>query len=127
MKSLDHIAITVLDLERSIVWYSKVLGLQKLQVDSWGSSPIFMTSEDKTGIALFPSPNGNPLPMPKDQITMRPHIAFKVEPYQEFSAMQSHLKDLGISFVFQDHDISHSIYFRDPDDYCVEVTSYDCG
>lgn len=125
MNSLDHIAINVKDLHRSIDWYSQVLGLKKMKVKSWGESPVFMVSEDKTGIAIFPSKHGNLHPMPLNRNTMRPHIAFKLTSYLDFIEIQNHLKELSIKFEFQDHDISHSIYFRDPDDYCIEVTCYD--
>jgi len=34
------------------------------------------------------------------------------------------LKKRGIKFEFQDHEIAHSIYFRDPDGHQLEITTY---
>ena len=38
---------------------------------------------------------------------------------------QAELKRRGIQFEFQDHKISHSIYFDDPDGHHLEITTYD--
>jgi catechol-2,3-dioxygenase len=35
------------------------------------------------------------------------------------------LKKRAIPFEFQDHEISHSIYFRDPDGHRIEITTYE--
>ncbi|MEZ4794777.1 MAG: VOC family protein [Flavobacteriaceae bacterium] len=41
---LDHVALRVRDLEVSVAWYEKVLGLKKYQLPEWGPFPIFMLS-----------------------------------------------------------------------------------
>ena len=35
------------------------------------------------------------------------------------------LEKRGIKFEFQDHEIAHSIYFRDPDGHQLEITTYE--
>jgi catechol-2,3-dioxygenase len=52
------------------------------------------------------------------------HLAFRAS-RQGFLAAQAELKRRGIRFQFQDHEISHSIYFSDPDGHHLEVTTYD--
>jgi len=42
-----------------------------------------------------------------------------------FSLRSRELKKHGIKFEFQDHEIAHSIYFRDPDGHQLEITTYD--
>ena len=37
---LDHVAIYVKDMETSIAWYSKVMGLKKYQLEAWGEFPV---------------------------------------------------------------------------------------
>jgi len=44
---------------------------------------------------------------------------------KEFSSRSRELKQRGIYFEFQDHEISNSIYFSDPDGHKLEITTYD--
>ena len=121
--SLDHIALVVKDLEHSIKWYHDVLGLKSFRVKEWGPFPVFMMTGNNSGLALFPSEKGNPVSLTKDRKSGLPHIAFKVD-QKNFKQAQTDLRGKGISFDFQDHHNSQSIYFRDPDDYCIELTTY---
>ena len=54
IEQLDHVAINVRDMEISIAWYQKVLGLKQYKVKMWGEYPVFML-KGKTGVAIFPS------------------------------------------------------------------------
>ena len=124
ISKLDHTAIAVKDASVSVKWYERVLGLKKLTVDSWGPFPIFMISENNTGLAIFQNEQGNPVKMPQNKKSGLPHIAFEVD-RENFESAQKHLQSQHVEFDWQDHDIAHSIYFRDPDDYCIELTTYE--
>ena len=52
------------------------------------------------------------------------HLALRAN-RKNFVAAQRDLTDRGITFHFQDHEISQSIYFRDPDGYEIEITTYE--
>jgi catechol-2,3-dioxygenase len=52
------------------------------------------------------------------------HLAFCAN-RKNFLAAQRELGERGIKFEFQDHGISHSIYFRDPDGQQLEITTYE--
>jgi catechol-2,3-dioxygenase len=52
------------------------------------------------------------------------HLALRAN-RKNFLAAQEELKRRGIQFEFSDHEISHSIYFRDPDGHELEITTYD--
>jgi catechol-2,3-dioxygenase len=52
------------------------------------------------------------------------HLAFRAD-RENFLAAQRELEKHGIAFEFQDHEISHSIYFRDPDGHPLEITTYE--
>ncbi len=52
------------------------------------------------------------------------HLAFRAN-RENFLAAQRELEKRGIKFEFQDHETSHSIYFRDPDGHQLEITTYD--
>lgn len=114
---LDHVAITVSDLERSAQWYEEVLGLKKYQPEAWGKFPVFLLA-GKSGIALFPA-TGSPQPVPAIRIH---HFAFNVDA-KNFALAQQHYEKKGIEYDFQDHHYFHSIYTLDPDGHKVELTT----
>ena len=122
---LDHVAINVRDVARSVAWYRDVLGLERQYQDVWGDSPAVMTAGG-SGLALFPVQGDSPKPRPgRDVLTMR-HVAFRVSG-ADFSAAQRELTARGVAFDFQDHQVSQSIYLHDPDGHEIELTTYDLG
>ena len=123
ISGLDHIAITVRDVKRSRDWYCDVLGLVQRYAEAWGEVPTFVCAGN-TGIALFPASVAEPKARPeRDTIAMR-HLAFRVD-RENFERAQNELRERGIEFEFQDHILSHSIYFHDPDGHQLELTTYE--
>jgi len=118
---LDHIAIRVKDMEVSIDWYSKVLGLKKYQLEKWGEFPIFMLA-GKSGVAIFPANLEHEKLNFKSRNVKIDHFAFNVS-NEDFEKAQNHFNSIGESFQFQDHHYFHSIYLKDPDSHTVELTT----
>ena len=118
---IDHVALTVQDVDRSIAWYRDVLGLDQRNQEVWGNMPAMMYAGE-TGVALFPAA-ANGAPGPGSAPTMR-HVAFQVNNVN-FLRAQSEFRWRGIPFTFEDHKISHSIYLNDPDGYQIELTTYE--
>jgi len=121
INALDHIAIRVKDMERSIAWYSRVMGLKKYQLEKWGDFPIFMLA-GKTGVAIFPANLEHDQNNPLSRNVKIDHFAFNVSTI-DFEKAQAHFNDLGEKFHFQDHHYFHSIYLKDPDNHTVELTT----
>ena len=121
LDGIDHVAIGVRDIERSAKWYIEVLGFERLHEGVWGGVPTFI-GKGNTGIALFPATHETKPPDRRD-IRML-HLAFRAS-RENFLDAQRELKKRGIKFEFQDHEISHSIYFRDPDGHALEITTYE--
>lgn len=121
LEGIDHVAMGVRDIERSAKWYIEVLGFQRFYEGAWNGVPTFI-GKGNTGIALFPA-NHETEPPERRDIRML-HLAFRAS-RENFLAAQRELKERGIKFEFQDHEISHSIYFRDPDGHALEITTYD--
>jgi len=118
---LDHVAIRVKDIEVSILWYEKVLGLKKHQLPKWGAYPIFMFS-GKSGIALFPAKQDDTELDPESKNVKIDHFAFNVT-NENFEKAKRHYSDLDLEYSIQDHYYFRSIYTKDPDGHTVELTT----
>jgi len=125
LQAIDHVALSVRDVERSAQWYVDVLGFERQHGDVWGEYPVFVGKND-AAIALFPirkkesTSSGSLSPSPIRVL----HFAFRAN-RSEFVKAQEELTQRGIKFEFQDHKISHSIYFDDPDGHELEITTYE--
>jgi len=123
LEGLDHVALAVEDVERSAAWYIEVLGFKRRFQGMWGGVPVFV-AKDKTALALFPAEKGQ---RNKSSGRFRGeilHLALRAD-RKNFEAAQYQLESRGIIFHFQDHEVSHSIYFRDPDGIALEITTYE--
>jgi catechol-2,3-dioxygenase len=117
VQGLDHVALAVGDQQLSDIWYREVLGLEREHADAWGDTPIALMAHG-SGLALFKAqPDRNPA------VGLR-HIAFRVD-RENFEIAQDDLRSRGIAFEFQDHAVSQSIYFEDPDGLQLELTTYE--
>ena len=121
LEGIDHVAIGVRDIERSVKWYIEVLGFERLHEGAWEGVPTFI-GRGNTGIALFPASH-EAKSSGHREIRML-HLAFRTD-HENFLNAQRELKKRGIKFEFQDHEIAHSIYFRDPDGHQLEITTYE--
>jgi catechol-2,3-dioxygenase len=115
VQGLDHVALAVGDQKGSERWYRDVLGLGREHAEAWGDTPIALMAEG-SGLALFRAGGERPAGLR--------HIAFRVD-RENFDLAQEDLRDRGIAFEFQDHGVSHSIYFEDPEGLQLELTTYE--
>jgi catechol 2,3-dioxygenase len=123
LEHIDHVAITVSNVGRSLAWYRDVLGLERRHEEAWGDVPT-MVCAGETCVALFPSDGPDPKPVDvREAVSMR-HFAFRVD-RANFDAAQSSFRDLGIAFESADHGIAQSVYISDPDGHRIEITTYE--
>ena len=122
IEALDHVALSVRDVARSAKWYSEILGFKRLHEDKWNGIPVFVGNGD-VAIALFPAAEEIGLTSADRAAVRTLHFAFRTD-RENFSRAQDELKKRAIPFEFQDHEISHSIYFHDPDGHKIEITTY---
>ena len=121
VEGIDHLALSVRDVERAAQWYIDVLGFERRYQGMWDGVPVFI-GKGATALALFPVRERSTSSGPADIRLL--HLAMRAN-RKNFLAAQEELKQRGIKFEFQDHEISHSIYFRDPDGHQLEITTYE--
>lgn len=123
LQGIDHVALSVRDVARSVAWYRAVLGLERRYEEAWGDHPA-MVGVGRTALALFPVRGDDPKPRPGPDVLAMRHVAFRAD-RQNFERALAELRRRGITFEFQDHDLAHSIYFHDPDGHEIELTTYE--
>ena len=133
LEGIDHVAMSVRDVERAARWYIDVLGFERRFSEMWNGVPVFI-GKGTTAIALFPVRSNEESIRQRTDSPGRTsatrggvkmlHLALRAN-RTNFLAAQDELKQRGIQFEFQDHEISHSIYFRDPDGHKLEITTYE--
>ena len=122
VEGIDHVAMSVSDVERAAQWYIEVLSFKRLHEGMWDGVPVFI-GRGTTALALFPIRANERSISDRGGIRML-HLAMRAN-RKNFLAAQEELKQRGIRFEFQDHEVAHSIYFRDPDGYRLEITTYE--
>lgn len=122
VERIDHVAMRVRDVRRSVAWYRDVLGLERMYEAAWGDFPAIVGA-GTTSLALFPSPPPEPGRSP--DLSIR-HVAFRVD-RRTFDVAREALGRHGITPRFDDHGAAHSLYFNDPDGHQLEITTYEVG
>ena len=122
LQGLDHVALSVRDIEQSVQWYVEVLGLERQHEGKWNGIPTFI-GKGETGIALFPIGKKEQGNGARSRTRML-HFALRAD-RENFLRAQKELAERKIPFSFEDHGIAHSIYFRDPDGHEIEITTYE--
>jgi catechol-2,3-dioxygenase len=123
LEGIDHVALSVSDLERVAQWYIDVLGFEHRHKGMWDGVPVFI-GKGTTALALFPRKSSEEPGAASRCGTGMLHLAFRTT-RAGFLHAQVELKERGIRFEFTDHEISQSIYFNDPDGQKLEITTYE--
>lgn len=121
LEQIDHVALRCASLETTKEWYVSTLGFEHVFPGHGAGVPIILRL-GSTFLTLFPQKSDQPPPPANGRIW---HLAFRAATYADFRSAQAELQARGVSFQFQNHEISHSIYFSDPDGLLLEITTYD--
>lgn len=119
LQRIDHVHVFVADRAAAETWYAEVLGLTRMaELEFWAESGGPLTISDTSNaihIALFERPNEK----------CRSTIALAANA-EDFLAWRAHLAAvLARPPKVEDHEVSWSLYFNDPDGNPYEITSYE--
>ncbi|MCW2570881.1 MAG: glyoxalase/bleomycin resistance protein/dioxygenase [Frankiales bacterium] len=133
---LNHLAYVTPDAEKTVEFYTQVLGLEFVlaviddKVPSTGEPfpyfHIFFRLGDGSTIAFFEAPGLPPrAPTPHPAYEIFDHLALQVDSREAVDAWHARLTGLGLSVVGPvDHKIIYSVYFYDPvNDIRLEITT----
>jgi catechol 2,3-dioxygenase-like lactoylglutathione lyase family enzyme len=119
---LGHVVFNCSDVERSVRFYTEVLGLEISDVypdDMVPGGMVFMRfNEDHHGVALVGSMTG---PSPNVELN---HLAFEVASLDEVILARNHLQKHGVKIDFEGRrraGVQIAVEFRDPDGHRLEI------
>jgi glyoxylase I family protein len=127
LMSINHVAITVTDLERSVPWYEEVFGFTKLMEDTHPDGTGYFvllgspTLSVLVGLHVHPGNRHEPF---SEVRTGLDHIGFTVADHAALEAWEARLSELGIEHSpVNDQALYSVVVFRDPDNIQLEFTS----
>jgi len=122
--AINHVSITVTDLERSLPWYTEVFELGKLldQTLADGSSYVLIGKPDFSlciGLHIHPTNTGERF---SESRTGLDHVSFLVPSRADLDVWQARLRELGVSLSpIADQPGYSVLVFRDPDNVQLEM------
>ena len=122
---VDHLAWICSDMERTIAFYTEVVGMTLNKVipnrDNPSSTHIFLDMGGTNYLAFFDFPDHGPAKTVRGVGSMH-HLAMKASGAQYKRALQN-LRDHGIEHDAHGGEEMGSVYFRDPDGILLEITT----
>jgi catechol 2,3-dioxygenase-like lactoylglutathione lyase family enzyme len=121
VRALDHIVLNVADVERSLAWYTDVLGLAPERVDEWRAGQVPFPSvriDEACIIDLFATERSG---------ENMNHVCFVVGPGEIDEALADDRLDVVLGPVprWGARGDATSVYLHDPDGNTVELRSYE--
>ena len=126
-RRLGHVVLRVRSLAISVPFYTGVLGLREVarldgpERDIVGGELAFLSfGSNHHDLALLEAPHTRPA----DPLCAGlAHVALRIgEHIETLRAFHAHLRELGVALHHaRDHEVSQSLYLRDPDGLLIEV------
>jgi catechol 2,3-dioxygenase len=129
-RRLGHVVLRVRSLAVSVPFYTQVLGLREVarldgpERDIVGGELAFLSfGSNHHDVALLESPQVRPTGPADPQYAGLAHVALRIgDSIETLRAFHAHLRDQGVALAHsRDHEVSQSLYLRDPDGLLIEV------
>ena len=122
LNKIGHVVLMVADLERSVAFYTGVLGFKVSDIygdDMMPGGMVFMRcNPDHHGVALVGGASG-----PENKRGLH-HMAFEVGTLDEVFRARNHLRECGATIVFEGRrraGVQIAVEFLDPDGHNLEI------
>jgi catechol 2,3-dioxygenase-like lactoylglutathione lyase family enzyme len=124
-RGVHHLALVCSDLERTIEFYTEVLGMPLVKIvpnrDEPTSTHIFFDMGGSNLLAFFDFPEHHTNPTQLGVGSMH-HVAITAPP-NEYRIILQRLRERGVQHSVHGSDTAGSIYLHDPDGIVIEITS----
>jgi len=122
---IHHVSVTVTDVERSVPWYSDVLGLTKLMDEQHPNDAGYAVVLGKPDFSFCVGLHTHPTNASERFSEVRTgldHISFTVSDRAELDAWEKRLTELGVEHSpINDRGAYAVLVFRDPDNIQLEM------
>jgi catechol 2,3-dioxygenase len=118
-RKLGHVVLQVRDAARSRDFYTQTLGLKVAHEDLERGAVFLSFGREHHDLALFQLATGE---APGPAQPGLHHMAWQLGSFEELRAAHGELKAMGVPVeATVEHNVSRSVYFRDPDGNRVEL------
>ncbi len=119
-KHLGHLVMRVRDMERSLDFYTRVMGLTIMERTASGT--VFMSANTEKSHELAIRAIGMDAQGPDHSLIGQAHMAWQMETFADLQELYARLKDNNVRIQrIGDHGVSLGVYLLDPDDNEIEV------
>ncbi len=118
LKRLQHLVLWVADVERSVRFYTEVLGFEVKQQSPTAAFLRIPGSADDHHLGLFEHPGVAP---PDERTARMYHSAWEVADLTDLARARRRLIEVGALVGSSDHGVSLSLYAKDPDGLEFEI------
>jgi len=119
-KQLGHLVMRVRDLDRSLDFYTRIMGLTIMEKTPSGT--VFMSANTEKSHELAIRAIGLDAPGPDSSRVGQAHMAWQMESFEDLQELYSRLKENNVRIQrIGNHGISLGVYLLDPDDNEIEV------
>ena len=118
--NLGHLVMRVREMDRSLDFYTRVMGLTIMERSPSGT--VFMSANTEKSHELAIRAIGISAGAPDNSLVGQAHMAWQMESFEDLQELYFRLKENDVRIqVVRDHGISLGVYLLDPDDNEIEV------
>ena len=119
-KHLGHLVMRVRDMDRSLDFYTRVMGLTIMERTASGT--VFMSANTEKSHELAIRAIGMDAGGPDHSIVGQAHMAWQMETFEDLQELYTRMKENNVRIQrVSDHGVSLGVYLLDPDDNEIEV------